>query len=314
MSSTRRNLIIGAGGYLPAEMIDNHEMARRFDTSDEWIVSRTGIRRRHRAAPEQNTSDLATAAADAALRRAGVTADDIDGIIVATATPDRAFPAVAARVQAALGVRRGFAFDVSAACAGYVTALLTADGFLSAQRADCMLVIGAETFMRLLDPADRSTAVLFGDGAGATVVRAQAADPARGIIAGTLDTDGRLGDALYLDHDNKLRMNGREVYRHAVTAAERTVRTVLKTAGLQPSDLAALVPHQANLRINRALAENLGLSEDRMIHTVESHANTSAASIPLAWSTVQDRFRPGDAIVFTGMGAGFTAGAVLWRV
>ena len=310
--TTRRSLIAGAGGHLPAELIDNHALAARLDTSDEWIVSRTGIRQRYRAPTGQNTSDLAAAAADAALRYAGVDADAIDGILVATATPDRAFPATAAKVQAMLGIRRGFAFDVSAACAGYIAALLTADGFLNAGRADCMLVIGAETFMRLLDPTDRSTAVLFGDGAGAMVLRAEEAGSSRGIVSGTLETDGRLGSALYLDADNLLRMNGREVYRHAIAAAERSVRRAI-AGHIETDAIAALVPHQANQRITHALAEQLALPIDRMIDTVGLHANTSAASIPLAWSTAQHRFAPGANVVFAGMGAGFSAGAVLWR-
>jgi 3-oxoacyl-[acyl-carrier-protein] synthase-3 len=320
-----RARIIGTGSYLPAQVLSNAELAARVDTSDEWIVERTGIRQRHVAAAGEFTSDLGTAAARRAIASAGLTAADIDLIIVATATPDQTFPACATVVQHKLGMTHGVAFDIAAVCSGFLYALTVADAMLTSGAHRTALVIGAETFSHLLDWNDRTTCVLFGDGAGAVVLRAEtgtgtAAD--RGILATRLHSDGRYNDLLYVDGGpgstgttGKLRMKGKEVFRHAVTNLASVMTETLDAAGLDAADVAWVVPHQANLRILEATAKKLGLPISRVIVTVDAHANTSAASVPLALDTaVRDgRIQPGDLLLLEAMGGGFTWGAAAVR-
>jgi 3-oxoacyl-[acyl-carrier-protein] synthase-3 len=320
-----RARIIGTGSYLPAQVLSNAELAARVDTSDEWIVERTGIRQRHVAAAGEFTSDLGTAAAQRALASAGLTAADIDLIIVATATPDQTFPACATVVQHKLGMTHGVAFDIAAVCSGFLYALTVANAMLTSGAHRTALVIGAETFSHLLDWDDRTTCVLFGDGAGAVVLRAEtgtgtAAD--RGILATRLHSDGRYNDLLYVDGGpgstgttGKLRMKGKEVFRHAVTNLASVMTETLDAAGLDAADVAWVVPHQANLRILEATAKKLGLPIGRVIVTVDAHANTSAASVPLALDTaVRDgRIQPGDLLLLEAMGGGFTWGAAAVR-
>jgi len=320
-----RARIIGNGSYLPAQVLSNAELAARVDTSDEWIVERTGIRQRHVAAAGEFTSDLGTAAAQRALASAGLAAADIDLIIVATATPDQTFPACATVVQHKLGMTHGVAFDIAAVCSGFLYALTVANAMLISGAHRTALVIGAETFSHLLDWDDRTTCVLFGDGAGAVVLRAEtgtgtAAD--RGILATRLHSDGRYNDLLYVDGGpgstgttGKLRMKGKEVFRHAVTNLASVMTETLDAAGLDAADVAWVVPHQANLRILEATARKLGLPIGRVIVTVDAHANTSAASVPLALDTaVRDgRIQPGDLLLLEAMGGGFTWGAAAVR-
>ena len=317
----KRSVITGTGSALPPEVVRNADLEQRLDTSDAWIIERTGIRERRIAAPEVKTSDLAVEAAVAAMAAAGVTADDIDLIVVATATPDDTFPATATRVQARLGVRRGAAFDVAAVCSGFVYALTVADALLKTGAHHRALVIGAELFSRLLDWEDRTTAVLFGDGAGAVVLETVDSED-RGILAARLHADGRHGDLLFVDGGpgstgtvGKLRMKGREVFRHAVTNLASVVEEVLEDAGLPATDLDWIVPHQANARILEATARKLGLPMERVVMTVGQHANTSAASVPLALDqAVRDgRIQPGQLCLLEAMGGGFTWGAVLLR-
>ena len=317
----RRSVITGTGSALPPETVTNADLAARLDTSDEWIVERTGIRERRIAAPGVRTSDLATAAAQAALQAAGVRAADIDLVIVATATPDQTFPATATTVQARLGIRHGAAFDVAAVCSGFVYALTVADAMLRTGAHQRALVIGAELFSHILDWEDRTTAVLFGDGAGAVVLEAQETD-ARGVLAARLHADGRHNDLLFVDGGpgstgtvGKLRMKGREVFRHAVTNLASVTEEVLHDAGLSAQDIDWIVPHQANARILEATAKKLGLPMERVVMTVGSHANTSAASVPLALDTAMrdGRIKPGDLCLLEAMGGGFTWGAVLIR-
>jgi 3-oxoacyl-[acyl-carrier-protein] synthase-3 len=317
----RRSVITGTGSALPPETVTNADLAARLDTSDEWIVERTGIRERRIAAPGVKTSDLATAAAQAALQAAGVKAADIDLVIVATATPDQTFPATATTVQARLGIRQGAAFDVAAVCSGFVYALTVADAMLRTGAHHRALVIGAELFSHILDWEDRTTAVLFGDGAGAVVLEAQETD-ARGVLAARLHADGRHNDLLFVDGGpgstgtvGKLRMKGREVFRHAVTNLASVTEEVLHDAGLSAQDIDWIVPHQANARILEATAKKLGLPMERVVMTVGSHANTSAASVPLALDTAMrdGRIKPGDLCLLEAMGGGFTWGAVLIR-
>ena len=317
----RRSVITGTGSALPPETVTNADLAARLDTSDEWIVERTGIRERRIAAPGVRTSDLATAAAQAALQAAGVKAADIDLVIVATATPDQTFPATATTVQARLGIRQGAAFDVAAVCSGFVYALTVADVMLRTGAHQRALVIGAELFSHILDWEDRPTAVLFGDGAGAVVLEAQETD-ARGVLAARLHADGRHNDLLFVDGGpgstgtvGKLRMKGREVFRHAVTNLASVTEEVLHDAGLSAQDIDWIVPHQANARILEATAKKLGLPMERVVMTVGSHANTSAASVPLALDTAMrdGRIKPGDLCLLEAMGGGFTWGAVLIR-
>jgi len=320
-----RAVIQGWGGYVPERVLTNEALARDMDTSDDWIRSRTGIRQRHVAAAGEFTSDLAVAAARPALARAGVTAADVDLIVCATSTPDHTFPATATAVQRKLDCPVGIAFDLQAVCAGFPYALTVADQFLRLGQARTALVIGAETFSRLMDWSDRGTSVLFGDGAGALVLAAEpaSAEPApRGVLASYLAADGRHYDDLYVDGGpsttgttGHLRMNGQEVYRHAVTTLSGSVTEVLRRAGLTLDDVAWIAPHQANKRILDAVAKRLGVPAERVLVAVDRHANTSAASIPLALdlAAADGRLRPGDLVVATAMGGGFTWGAVALR-
>ncbi|ASY43612.1 MAG: beta-ketoacyl-ACP synthase III [Pseudomonadota bacterium] len=320
----RRAILLGTGSALPARAVSNAELAQTVDTSDEWIVERTGIRNRYIAGEGETTASLAADAAQAALDAAGVAAQDIDLIILATATPDQTFPAAATRVQAALGIDDCVAFDVAAVCSGFLYAMTVADSMICSGAARRALVIGAETFSRILDWEDRTTCVLFGDGAGAVVLGAEeSADGARGILASKLHADGRHNGLLYVDGGpsttqtvGKLRMKGQEVFRHAVVNLASVLNEVMATAGLSNSDIDWLVPHQANARILDATARKLKLSPDRVVVTVDRHANTSAASVPLALDcAVRDgRIKPGDLIVLEAMGGGFTWGACVLRV
>ncbi|WP_353216580.1 beta-ketoacyl-ACP synthase III [Sandarakinorhabdus sp.] len=321
----RRSVIIGTGSYLPQTVLSNDDLAARLDTSDAWIVERTGICSRHVAAPGEFTSDLGAEAARRALAAAGCTPADIDLIVVATATPDQTFPAVATVIQHKLGMTHGAAFDVAAVCSGFLYALTVADALLASGGYGRALVIGAETMTRLLDWDDRTTAVLFGDGAGAVVLEAQmqpgsAAD--RGVLASRLHSDGRYNDLLHVDGGpsstgttGHLRMKGREVFRHAVVNLASVMGEVLEAAGLTAADVTWLVPHQANLRILEATARKLNLPADRVVITVDRHANTSAASVPLALdAAVRDgRIQPGDLVLLEAMGGGFTWGAAAVR-
>ena len=323
--SPLRAVIRGTGHYLPARVVPNAEFAATLDTSDEWIVSRSGIERRHFAADGEFTSDLAIHAARAALENAGLTPTDIDAVVVATSTPDFTFPAVATQVQAGLGIRQGFAFDVQAVCAGFVFALANANALLVAGQAKRALVIGAETFSRIMDWTDRGTCVLFGDGAGAVVLEAQAgtgANTDRGILSCDLNSDGQYRDILYVDGGvsrtgsaGVLKMQGREVFRHAVEKLAATATAALDRAGLGASDIDWIVPHQANLRIIKGTAQKLGLSMDHVVVTVQDHGNTSAASIPLALSVANaaGRFKPGQLLVLEAIGGGLSWGAVALR-
>ncbi|MEI9850252.1 MAG: beta-ketoacyl-ACP synthase III [Sphingomonas sp.] len=319
-----RAVIIGTGSALPSHRVSNAELAETVDTTDEWIVERTGIRFRHIAGPGETTSTLATDAARAALAAAGREAGDIDLIVLATATPDQTFPASATRVQAALGIDDCVAFDVAAVCSGFLYALQVADSMIRAGAATRALVIGAETFSRILDWEDRTTCVLFGDGAGAVVLEAQESDDraGRGILATRLHADGRHNALLYVDGGpsttgtvGKVRMKGREVFRHAVVNLAAVMGESLDAAGLAPGDVDWVVPHQANARILDATARKLGLDPAKVIVTVADHANTSAASVPLALDTaVRDgRIKPGELIVLEAMGGGFTWGAAVVR-
>lgn len=321
----RRSLITGCGSYLPARVMTNAQLAKTVDTSDEWIRQRTGIRERRVAEDGECTSDLGLKAAREALDMARLEADDLDLIVCATSTPDETFPATATRIQAELGMTGGAAFDVQAVCTGFIYALAVADNFVRLGQARNALVIGAETFSRILDWTDRSTCVLFGDGAGAVVL--QGVDcagnaEASGVLSTHLYSDGRHHDALYVDGGpsstgtvGHLRMEGREVFRHAVVRMVEAIDAALEANGLTPRDIDWLVPHQANLRIIQAMARRLNLPEDRVVVTVDRHANTSAASIPLALcEAVRDqRIRSGDLILMEAMGGGFTWGSALVR-
>ncbi len=319
-----RSVILGSGSALPRQAVSNAELTARVDTSDEWIVERTGIRNRYIAAEDETTVSLATDAAHRALEAAGIGADTIDLIVLATATPDQTFPASATQVQHRLGVTRGAAFDVAAVCSGFLYALATADSFLRTGMATRALVVGAETFSRILDWEDRTTCVLFGDGAGALVLEAQdVVEDGPGILATRLHADGAHNQLLYVDGGpsttgtvGKLRMKGREVFRHAVVNLAEVLGEVLGDAGVAVDDIDWVVPHQANARILDATARKLGLPADKVIVTVDRHANTSAASVPLAYDTaVRDgRIKPGDLVMLEAMGGGFTWGASLLRV
>jgi 3-oxoacyl-[acyl-carrier-protein] synthase-3 len=320
-----RTRIIGTGSYLPARVLANQELAEQVDTSNEWIIERTGIRQRHIAAEGEFTSDLGTAAAARALARAGVAAKDIDLIVVATATPDQTFPSVATIIQMKLGIQDCVAFDVAAVCSGFLYALTVADSLMRTGGHKRALVIGAETFSRILDWEDRGTCVLFGDGAGAVVLATEegAGLPSdRGILATRLHADGRYNDLLYVDGGpgstgttGKLRMKGKEVFRHAVTNLASVMAETLSAAGLAPSDVAWVVPHQANMRILEATARKLDLSPEQVIITVQDHANTSAASVPLALDTAvtDGRIKTNDLLLLEAMGGGFTWGAAAVR-
>ena len=320
-----RSQVIGCGSYLPETVLTNAELAKRVDTSDEWIRERTGIRERRIAREGELTSDLATMAARAALLDAGIDAGELDLIICATTTPDDTFPAAATKVQARLGMSHGAAFDVQAVCSGFIYGLSVADNFIKAGQAETVLVIGAETMSRLLDWTDRSTCVLFGDGAGALVLRAHEGEGAtsdRGVLNTKLFSDGRLRELLYVDGGpsstqttGHLRMHGKEVFRHAVTNISAAIEASVHAAGLAIDDVDWFVPHQANQRILDGTARRLGIKPERVVSTVAEHGNTSAASVPLALAeAVSDgRIKTGDLVLLEAMGGGFTWGAALVR-
>ncbi|MBK8271744.1 MAG: ketoacyl-ACP synthase III [Sphingomonadales bacterium] len=318
---TLRARIVGTGSALPKTRVSNEDLAQRVDTSDEWIVARTGIRFRHIAQDGETTSTLATDACQKALKAANVEAGEVDLIILATATPDQTFPASATKVQAALGIDDCIAFDVAAVCSGFLYALSLADSMIRAGAARTALVIGSETFSRILDWEDRTTCVLFGDGAGAVVLRAEEGES--GILATALHADGRHNGLLYVDGGpsttgtvGKVRMKGSEVFRHAVTNLASVMKEVLDKASLGTDDIDWVVPHQANARILDATARKLGLPAEKVIMTVDQHANTSAASVPLALDlAVRDgRIKSGDLVVLEAMGGGFTWGACVARL
>ncbi len=320
-----RSVIKGVGAALPEKILTNAEIAVRVETNDEWITQRTGIKQRHVAAEGEKTSDLATKAAQAALAHAGLGIDAIDAIIVATTTPDETFPATATRVQMNLGMHRGFAFDVQAVCSGFIYALTIADQMIKGGLVRKVLVIGAETMSRLLDWNDRTTCILFGDGAGAVVLQAETGKgdtSDRGILSSHLFSDGRMHDLLYVNggpstskNVGSIKMQGREVFRHAVDHMADVVLHALGSNNMTVADLDWLVPHQANLRILNATAEKLSMPMEKVIVTVDKHGNTSAASIPLALASAvaEGRFKPGQLMVLEALGGGFTWGAVLLR-
>ncbi|GAB5437077.1 beta-ketoacyl-ACP synthase III [Falsiruegeria mediterranea] len=321
---TGRAVVTGVGHYLPERIVPNSEFEATLDTSDEWIRARSGIERRHFAAEGETTSQLAANAARAALADAGLEADDIDAIVVATSTADLTFPSAATMVQSALGMTRGFAFDVQAVCAGFVYALSNANALIVSGQADRVLVIGAETFSRIMDWTDRSTCVLFGDGAGALVLEKQDSPGTtedRGILSVDLNSDGRYKDLLYVDGGvsthttGHLRMQGNQVFRHAVEKLAKTAESALDKAGLNSTDVDWIVPHQANIRIIQGTAKKMGLPMDKVVVTVQDHGNTSAASIPLALSVGKSRgqIKPGDLIVTEAIGGGLAWGAVVLR-
>ena len=323
----RRSILTGTGSWLPEKILTNDDLSKIVDTSDEWIRTRTGIRQRHIAAEGELTSDLATRAAERALEAADRDASDIDMVLVATSTPDNTFPATATTVQANLGITHGGpAFDLQAVCSGFVYALATADSFIRSGAADRVLVIGAETFSRILDWNDRGTCVLFGDGAGAVVLEAGEGTgdiSDRGILSTRIHADGRQKDLLYVDGGpsstqtvGHLRMKGREVFRHAVVRIAEVMGEVMKETGIGPDDIALFVPHQANIRILEGTAKKIGLDPDKVYITVDRHGNTSAASIPLALDEAvrKGRVGEGDLVLMEAMGGGFTWGASLVRL
>ncbi len=321
---TLRAVVKGVGHYLPARVVENAEFEATLDTSDEWIKSRSGIERRHFATDTDTTSSMATAAARAALDQAGLTADDIDAIVLATSTADLTFPSAATMVQAQLGMTHGFAFDVQAVCAGFVYALTNANALILSGQAKRVLVIGAETFSKIMDWSDRSTCVLFGDGAGALVLEAHEGDGTaadRGILATDLNSDGRHRDLLYVDGgvstgtSGYLRMQGNQVFRHAVEKLAATAHTAMDRAGVSAGDVDWVVPHQANIRIIQGTAKKMGVPMDHVVVTVQDHGNTSAASIPLALSVGVERgqIKQGDLLVTEAIGGGLAWGAVVLR-
>ena len=321
----RRSVIKGSGSALPARIMTNADMSKVVDTSDEWIVERTGIKARHIANDGETTRTLGAEAARRALIHAGLGAEAVDLIIVATSTPDQTFPATAAMIQADLGIKRGAAFDVQAVCSGFVYGLSIADAMIKAGQAECVLVIGSETFSRILDWTDRTTCVLFGDGAGAVVLQAEmVADSleSRGIMVTRIRSDGRHHNKLYVDGGpsttktvGHLRMEGREVFKHAVLKISSIMEEVMAEGKVAATEVDWFVPHQANRRILEGTARKLGISEDRIVMTLDRHGNTSAASIPLAFdAAIKDRrINQGDLVLFEAMGGGFTWGAVLVR-
>ena len=323
---TLRSCLLGVGHSLPARVVENSEFKSWIDTSDEWIESRSGIKRRHFAAKDQKTSDLAIEAALNAINDAKINCTEIDAIIVATSTPDTTFPSVATIVQGALGITTGFAFDVQAVCAGFIFALATADALIVSKQANRVLVIGAETFSRIMNWEDRTTSVLFGDGAGAVIIEGTSSsgsstDP--GILATDLNSDGRYRDLLYVDGGvsstqttGVLVMQGKEVFKHAVEKLSSTAHSVLEKAALSPSDIDWMVPHQANIRIIKATAQKLKLPMEKVIVTVNDHGNTSAASIPLALSSanLEGKLKKGDLILMEAIGGGLAWGSVLLRL
>ena len=319
-----RAVVRGVGHYLPERIVPNSEFEETLDTSDEWIKARSGIERRHFAAEGETTSDLAVAAANAALKDAGLSADDMDAIIVATSTADLTFPSVATMVQAGLDMQRGFAYDVQAVCAGFIFALSSANAQILSGQAKRIMVIGAETFSRLMDWSDRSTCVLFGDGAGAIILEAQEASGStadRGILSVDLNSDGRHRDILYVDGGvsthttGHLRMQGKEVFRHAVEKLALTAQAAMDQAGVTADDIDWVVPHQANLRIINGTAKKMGISTERVVITVQDHGNTSAASIPLALSVAKanGQLKENHLVVTEAIGGGLAWGAVVLR-
>ena len=321
---TIRAVVRGVGHYLPERVVPNSEFEKTLDTSDEWIKARSGIERRHFAAEGQTTSDLAIAAGEAALRDAEMSAEDIDAIIVATSTADLTFPSVATMVQAGLKMQHGFAYDVQAVCAGFVFALSSANAQIVSGQAKRIMVIGAETFSKLMDWSDRSTCVLFGDGAGALILEAQEASGStadRGILSVDLNSDGQHRDILYVDGGvstqttGYLRMQGKEVFRHAVEKLAITAQTAITKAGVQAEDIDWVVPHQANLRIINGTAKKMGIPPERVVITVQDHGNTSAASIPLALSVAKasGKLKENQIIVTEAIGGGLAWGAVVLR-
>jgi len=324
--SVVRSVVTGVGAYLPANVVTNADLAKFVDTSDEWIAERTGIRQRHQVAEGQAVSDLALEAAKQALERAGKTAADVDLIIVATTTPDLTFPATATIVQRKLGAPIGIAFDIQAVCSGFVYALSVADGFVARGHAKCALVIGAEAMTRLMDWTDRGTCVLFGDGAGAVVLEPREGDGTtadRGLLGFALRADGSKQDLLYVDGGpsttgtvGKLRMLGNQVFKHAVINISEAIHAAAKAAEIQIADVDWFIPHQANQRILAGVAHRVGLDEDKVISTVAFHANTSAASIPLAFAhgIADGRIKPGQLLLLEAMGGGLTWGACVLRL
>lgn len=319
----KRSLLVGFGGFLPDRVVSNAELAERLETSDEWIRTRTGITRRHLVGPNDTAASMGAEAARRALDYAGLTAEDIDAVFVATATPDQAFPATAVRVQAALGMKRGFGFDIAAACSGFIFALSTADAFIRSGQIRNALVIGSEVYSRIMDWEDRTTCVLFGDGAGAVVLSASDEPGDRGILSTHLHSDGTAGDLLYVDgavgqpdKSGHLKMSGRDVFRHAVGKLSSSVDEALEAEGLSYADVDWLVPHQANIRIIEGVAKKLNLSAERVVVTVDRHANTSAASVPLALDeAVRDgRIQKGDLVLMEALGGGLTWGSALVRL
>ncbi len=321
---TIRAVVTGVGHYLPERVVQNADLETLVDTTDEWIKTRSGIERRHFAADGQNTSDLGAAAANAALANAGLTAADLDAIILATSTADLTFPSAASMIQAKIGMTGGFAFDVQAVCAGFVYALSTAQGMILSGQAKRVMVIGAETFSRLMDWTDRGTCVLFGDGAGALILEAQVgtgANTDRGILATDLHSDGSFKDLLYVDGGSStgttghLRMIGKEVFRHAVEKLAETAHAALEKVGMTGDDVDWMVPHQANIRIIEGTAKRMNVPMDRVIVTVQDHGNTSAASIPLALSVgvARGQIKRGDLIVTEAIGGGLAWGSVILR-
>lgn len=323
--SVIRTVVAGVGSYLPSRVMTNDDLAKIVDTTDEWIVERTGIHNRHIAADDELTSDLALAAAKAAIADAGIDAQQIDTIILATTTPDYTFPATATTVQAALGIHHGAAFDIQAVCSGFVYALTVADTFIKTGQSKTALVIGAETFSRLLDWTDRTTCVLFGDGAGAVVVKGEAGagtNADKGILTAHLHSDGRYKDKLYVDGGpsstgttGHVRMEGREVFRHAVVNIAEAITESLEATGLTIEEIDWFVPHQANKRILDGTARRIGLPPEKVVMTVGDHGNTSAASVPLALDrAVKDgRIKRGELVLLEAMGGGFTWGSLLFR-
>ena len=322
----KKSLLVGCGSYLPQRIVTNEELSKTVDTSDEWITKRTGIKQRHIAADGETTSHLAVNAGRDALKSAGMSAHDIDLIIVATTTPDDTFPSTATKVQAKLGMSHGAAFDVQAVCAGFIYALATADNFIKTGQARAVLVIGAETFSRILNWEDRATCVLFGDGAGAIVLRAAEGDEAGsdfGVLSTHLHSDGRHRDVLYVDGGpsssqtvGHVRMAGQEVFRHAVAKLSEVIDEALLANGLDSSAVDWLIPHQANIRIIKSMAQKMKLPEDKVVATIARHANTSAASVPLALTeaVVDGRVKNGDLVLFEAIGGGLVWGAGLVRI
>ncbi|WP_338332527.1 beta-ketoacyl-ACP synthase III [Acetobacter sp. LMG 32666] len=320
----KRSLLVGFGGFLPERVVTNEELATRLATSDDWIRTRTGITRRHIAGPEDSATSMGAQAARRALDYAGLSASDIDVVLVATSTPDQAFPATAVRIQAALGMTHGFGFDIAAACSGFIFALATADSFIRSGQVRNALVIGSEVYSRIVDWEDRGTCVLFGDGAGAVVLSAtQDESDKRGILSTHLHSDGTTGDLLYVDgavgqpdKSGHLKMSGRDVFRHAVAKLSSSVDEALNAEGLSYADVDWLVPHQANIRIIEGVAKKLALPAERVVVTVDRHANTSAASIPLALDeAVRDgRIQKGELVLMEALGGGLTWGSVLVRL